>query len=76
MTDVSDKDPEMGALLSSLHGSISSRHMNPGRVKVRAVSLSAETCVKKRASKHQASDEGAEAIATLLPARTWVLSDP
>ena len=36
MTDASDKDPEMGALLSSLHGSISSRQMNSGKEMVRS----------------------------------------
>lgn len=34
MTDMSDKDPEMGALLSKLHGSISGRHIDIRKVKV------------------------------------------
>ena len=62
----------MGALLFNLHGSISSRQMDGGKVKVRAASMPAEIGIKHMVLKlSRFPEEGAEAVELLYPASSW-----
>lgn len=70
--DMSDKDPQMGALLSNLHGSISSRHMDNGKVKVTAALMSSQTGIMCMVLKSPGYyKEGAEATPCFPQDAQW-----